>query len=103
MPQRPTSPAWEKIANDLIEKIGRGQYAAGDQLPSAQALSEQHKVARGTAVKALEFLRAGGYVETRPGYGTFVRDDIEISPVDRLREIAKELTQIADALSREGR
>lgn len=104
MPATPSSPAWEKIATDLIERIQRGSLAPGDRLPSAQALSEQHRVARGTAVRALQHLSREGFVVTRPGYGTFVADRINdmTNPAARLREIAQELGQIAERLNKEG-
>lgn len=103
MPQKPTSPAWEKIALELIESIQNGSLVPGDRIPSAQALSEQHSVARGTAVRALQHLSREGYVVSRPGYGTFIaeRTNNLSNPVDRLREIAQELTLIADSLNKE--
>lgn len=97
---QPTSPAWEKIATDLIERIQRGSLAPGDKIPSAQALSEQHSVARGTVVRALQHLQREGFVVTRPGYGTFVAERVNDldNPAARLREIAIELNQLADRL-----
>lgn len=102
MPQKPTSPAWERIATDLIERIARGQYGPGDKLPSAQQLADQHKVARATAVRAMDRLHTEGYVVARPGYGTFVVDKLPgLNRATRLREIAQELTEIADSLNAE--
>jgi DNA-binding GntR family transcriptional regulator len=99
VPQKPTSPAWEKIALELVERIEQGSLAPGDRIPSAQALSDAHKVARGTAVRALQHLTREGYVVSRPGYGTFVAERANVSdPAARLREIAQELTLIADSL-----
>lgn len=103
MPQKPTSPAWEKIALEIIEQINAGSLAPGTRIPSAQALSDAHRVARGTAVRALQHLTREGYVVSRPGYGTFVADRVNdlTNPAARLREIAQELTLIADSLNKE--
>lgn len=104
MPQQPTSPAWEKIALGIVAQIDSGELGPGDRIPSAQALSETHRVARGTVVRALQHLSREGYILSRPGYGTFVADRVNNldNPASRLREIAQELTLIADALNKEG-
>ncbi len=66
-------PAYLQIANDLRDRIVRGELKPGDEVPSERRLAEEWKVARLTAGKAVAVLRTWGLVETRQGSGTFVR------------------------------
>ncbi|MCW7941648.1 GntR family transcriptional regulator [Streptomyces hygroscopicus] len=70
--QRKT-PRYLEIAAELRAAINRGDYKAGDRLPSESELREQHSVARGTARDALALLAAEGLTEARRGSGVYVR------------------------------
>lgn len=47
---------FERIADDLAQRIRRGEYAEGSTLPTSSLLAEQYEVARGTIRHALERL-----------------------------------------------
>jgi DNA-binding GntR family transcriptional regulator len=66
-------PPWMQVRSDLERRIGSGEYRPGQRLPSIPQLMERYGVARVTIVKAVRALSAEGLVETRPGWGTFVR------------------------------
>ena len=57
----------------LRDEIGRGAIAAGDPLPTEQALCEQFGVSRITVRRALADLADQGYIERRHGVGSFAR------------------------------
>jgi GntR family transcriptional regulator/MocR family aminotransferase len=77
-----------QIEDQLREAIRSGALAAGSQLPSTRALSEDLHVSRGVVVRAYAQLGAEGYIELRQGAnpsvsGTPVRAAAE--PADRPR------------------
>src|SRR5271166_4698210 len=57
----------------LRDEIARGAIAAGDPLPTEQALGEQFGVSRITVRRALADLADQGYIERRQGVGSFAR------------------------------
>ena len=67
-------PPWQQIADVLRERIHGGEYPPGSRVPSIIALSGEFGVAPVTARKALTALQREGLVESRTGWGTFVRE-----------------------------
>lgn len=62
---------YEKIQKDIIEKIQKGEYKAGDRIPSEKQIVEEYKVSRITAIKALTELSLNGYIYRIQGKGSF--------------------------------
>lgn len=62
MPPRDESSAVVRIAAELRQQIADGTFAPGDRVPSEQALAESNGVARMTARRAVDQLRAEGLV-----------------------------------------
>lgn len=62
------------IADDLLARITRGEYKAGDRLPSEHVLMAQYGVGRNTVREAMESLRTLGLVDIRPRLGARVLD-----------------------------
>jgi GntR family phosphonate transport system transcriptional regulator len=65
-------PQWRRIADDLIEAMDRGEFVAGDALPTAIQLSERYGVHRHTVRQAFRYLAEQGRVSVEQGRGTFV-------------------------------
>ncbi len=65
-------PLWRRIADDLAGAIGRGEFAPGEALPTALALSERYGVHRHTVRQAFRHLAEQGLVSVEQGRGTFV-------------------------------
>jgi GntR family transcriptional regulator len=63
----------QRIADDLRAAIERGQYVAGDLLPSERVLAAQYGTARNTAREATRLLEIAGLVVIEHGKGTYVR------------------------------
>lgn len=68
---------YEQIYNHLEKAIRERTYRAGDRLPSEKELQEAYGVSRITAKKAMNLLAEAGYIERRPGRGSFVADRVE--------------------------
>lgn len=65
---------YQRIADDLRERIVSGDFSPGDKLPGENGLMQTYDVARMTARQALDVLRHEGLTVTRRGAGVFVRD-----------------------------
>jgi GntR family transcriptional regulator, phosphonate transport system regulatory protein len=63
---------WSRIAQQLADAIGQGQYTPGERLPSEHALAEQFGVNRHTIRRSLAHLGQRGLVRSTQGRGTFV-------------------------------
>lgn len=74
-----------QIANYLRDQILRGDLRPGDEVPSERQIVADWRVARPTAARALEALRQQGFVESRQGAGTFVRDGMRPNRLARER------------------
>lgn len=74
----PRTALWESIAATLAEEIGRGDYRAGDRLPSEAELAARFGVNRHTLRRSLAHLAARGLIRSRRGAGAFVAE----RPVD---------------------
>ncbi|WP_327681419.1 TetR/AcrR family transcriptional regulator C-terminal domain-containing protein [Kitasatospora sp. NBC_00458] len=67
-----TAPPFQRIAAELRRRIGTGELAPGDRVPSTRRIAQDWGVALATATKALTVLRTEGLVEARPRIGTVV-------------------------------
>jgi GntR family transcriptional repressor for pyruvate dehydrogenase complex len=62
----------QTVANDLLARITRGEYRAGDRLPSEQQLMDRYRVGRNSVREAMQSLRTLGLVDIRPRLGARV-------------------------------
>lgn len=61
------------IARELYDRIQRGVYLPGEQVPSIADLMQMTGTAKNTSRAALDLLREAQVIKTLTGYGTFVR------------------------------
>ncbi|CAN5566788.1 GntR family transcriptional regulator [soil metagenome] len=66
------SPVYLKLRGTIAAGILRGDFRAGDQLPSVRALAAEHSANPLTVAKAYQSFQDDGYVEVRRGVGMFV-------------------------------
>ena len=69
-------PLHAQLTEALRRLILIGQAGPGARLPASRQLAQDLSVSRQTALTALDQLIAEGYLETRPGAGTFVARDL---------------------------
>ncbi len=62
-----------RVADDLRDRIRRGEWAQGDRMPSRAQLAREYGVGRNVTQRAVDLLIVEGLVEGRAGSGTFVR------------------------------
>jgi len=66
-------PPYAQVARGVRERIVKGEYRAGDRLPSEAELCAMYGVSRMTARRAVTLLAKDGVVFTENGRGTFVK------------------------------
>lgn len=74
--ERPAAP-YLQIADEIRERIRKGDLRPGDSAPSVRGLSREYGVAHATAYKALGVLQAEGYVRSETGSGSVVTSEEE--------------------------
>lgn len=89
---------YRRISDDLKDKIERGAYPVGDQLPSYDLLAETYGVKLGVARNAVYALRDEGIVRVDPGIGTVVLRKPSDAPPPR--DIPAELDEVAATVQR---
>ncbi len=68
---------YERIVNQIEQRIAAGELKVGDQLPTELELAKQFAVSRTAVREAVKALREKGLVEIRLGRGTFVTQGAE--------------------------
>ncbi len=67
------------LVDDVVEQIRQrilaGEFPPGDYLPTRRQLAHQYGVGLSTVHEAIQALSAVGMLESRPGKGTWVRED----------------------------
>lgn len=97
-------PKYQEIADYLRAQIEGGRLGPGDQLEGQAVLMERFSVAMSTVVRALDELRKEGLVETKPGLGTFVREQKPsaefVALMERLDEMGAEVRQLRERVEK---
>lgn len=78
-----TQPLYLQIARGLVLAITEGRLKPGDALPGTRLLAAHLDVNRNTVVASYQELHAEGWIQARPGGGTFVADHPPAGPGER--------------------
>ncbi len=88
---RPAEPLYQQIKSHVTSAIDAGRWPPGSRVPSENELVSRFGISRMTANRALRELMQAGYLERRPGIGTFVSDAPRQTSLLELRNIAEEI------------
>ncbi|MEU9647237.1 winged helix-turn-helix domain-containing protein [Streptomyces sp. NPDC048188] len=96
---------YQRIVQDVRDKIRSGQFTAGHKLPSTRELADTYAVAPGTVQRALAELRTSGLIYSHQGLGSFVTDtagtSVDDNTADSTARILKALQeQVQDLTAR---
>jgi GntR family transcriptional regulator len=64
----------DQIARDLAERVRKGEYPPGSQMPPYRVLADLYSVSFSTIARVMTLLRERGVVVGVPGRGTFVAE-----------------------------
>ena len=87
------SPLYAQVADALRERIVKGAWPIGSQIPTLPALAQEFDVGLVTVRQAVQLLRNEKLVAPEQGRGTFVRDKPQVHP--RMR-VESSLSGLAD-------
>ena len=73
LPHDERLPRYQRLRDEILEKIARGEWLPDQAIPTEAALTRQYGLAVGTVRKAIDALAAEGLLERVQGKGTFVR------------------------------
>lgn len=93
-----STPLQRQLYDGIRAAILGGRLAAGAQLPSTRALARELGISRNTVSNAYEQLLAEGYLEGRPGSGTYVNGALP----DEALHVGVETTAPATATAGQG-
>jgi DNA-binding GntR family transcriptional regulator len=68
--------SYRQIADDLADRIARGEYTPGQRLPKYHELADIYSVSRATASRAYSLLIDRGTVNGSPGRGVYVPGEL---------------------------
>lgn len=71
------SKVYEQVIDQIKQLIFEGEIKRGDKLPSERKLKEQLNVSRASIREAFSALEMIGLIESRPGEGTFIRENTD--------------------------
>ncbi|MFL9658718.1 GntR family transcriptional regulator [Streptomyces sp. PB17] len=92
---------YQRIVQDVRDKIRSGRWTAGTKLPSTRELADEYGVAPGTVQRALTELRTAGLVYSHQGRGSFVTETASDATEDATARALKRLEeQVADLYAR---
>jgi DNA-binding FadR family transcriptional regulator len=91
----------ESVVERIIARIADGTFKPGTRLPSERQLIEDLQVGRSSVREALQGLAVMGFVEIRPGHGTYVTSSADAlaslrgdSATSRQRQLEMRLSHI---------
>jgi GntR family transcriptional regulator/MocR family aminotransferase len=102
---RSATPLHRQLYEEIRAAVLAGRLAAGARLPSTRTLAADLDISRNTVAGAFDQLLAEGYIEGRPGAGTFVAKELpdallRVSPAAKTQPHARTITP---QLSKRGR
>ena len=87
-------PKYVAIRNWLTDRIAKGEFARGEQLPSEHEIMAHFSVSRVTARQAFDDLRSMGIVEARRGKGYFVNRLLATASLERLQSFGEMMADL---------
>lgn len=89
-----TTPPYEQVRVQLLERMQQGVLPAGSRLPTVRQLADELELAPGTVARAYKELEAAGAIETRGRNGTVVAWSADAGE-RRVQELASQLAAAA--------
>jgi GntR family transcriptional regulator len=92
---------YRRIADALRAQVVDGAYGPGMVLPSEAELAREHEASRVTIRKALEVLKDDGLIDSRQGFGWFVRPETLRQSLTEVATIDQQLAAVGRTATRQ--
>ncbi|MBP9024262.1 MAG: PLP-dependent aminotransferase family protein [Spirochaetes bacterium] len=79
------NPIRNQLYEQLLERILKGELAPGTKMPSSRHLHEKNNISRNIIIEVYEQLSSEGYLEGKPGKGTWVAENVILGDSYRRR------------------
>lgn len=79
------------VYHKILEGIRSSEYDENSPLPAERVISEKYHVSRATVRRALDKLKADGYIYTLPNNGSFVSPQVFEQPLTKFYSFTDEL------------
>lgn len=86
-------PTYLQIVQQVRQAVKLGMLSPGDQLPTVKDVVGALAINPNTVLKAYRELDLEGLTEGRRGVGTFVREQLDVLPLDEVRQLRSSLQQ----------
>jgi DNA-binding LacI/PurR family transcriptional regulator len=86
---------WSEIVDSVLQEIAEGRIKPGDKLPTETELSQQWRVCRMTAHRAMDELHRQGWVQRKRRAGTVVLDRRATTPPLLAPQTVRKTQQVA--------
>lgn len=83
-------PLYVQLKEQIVRDILNGTVKPGEELPSIRRLAKEARTSVITVKRAYQDLEQAGYIFTRAGKGTFVKEQLDEKIQERNREDFKE-------------
>ncbi len=100
-----TRKVYEEVIEQIKDMIYRGDLRRGDKLPSERKLKDDLNVSRASIREAFSALEMIGLIESRPGEGTFIKEEPDKNLLEPLsmslileENVAQELIELRKVL-----
>ncbi len=87
-------PIFKQIIDQIIQKVNDGTLKSGYKLPATRKLAEKLEVNRTTIYKAYQELWALGYIDSKIGSSSFIREKRELNEKANQRNINTEIIKV---------
>jgi GntR family transcriptional regulator len=86
-------PTYLQIVQQVRQAVKLGMLSPGDQLPTVKDVVGALAINPNTVLKAYRELDLEGLTEGRRGVGTFVRAQLDVLPLDEIRQLRSSLAE----------
>lgn len=93
------TPLYSQLQNLLLNRIENNVYEINDKIPTEDKLQKQFNISRITVRKAITELEKKGYLEKKPGKGTFVKTN---NPGKKVAQNLNKISTWTETMKRSG-
>ena len=92
-------PLYHQLKEYLIERVENGDFPTDEPLPTEMEIIKQFTVSRATVRRAMQELEHDGYIQRKPGKGTFILRTKLKRGLSRLNSFSEDMAERGQAVT----